>query len=102
MLFVLIAKNLFRTWQVPYYWLGVKLYDFVSGKRVLRNSFYISKENALERFPMLKRDSLKGALIYYDGKYYRCLIATPVYFDFRGHSAQNFLCRLGSEVYRVS
>ncbi|VDD90094.1 unnamed protein product [Enterobius vermicularis] len=62
-----IMLPIYKTWQVPYYWLGVKLYDFVSGKRVLRNSFYISKENALERFPMLKRDSLKGALIYYDG-----------------------------------
>ena len=59
----------FRLWQVPYYWLGIKAYDFVSGRRVLKNSFYISKEQALERFPMLKKDSLKGALIYYDGSF---------------------------------
>lgn len=46
------------------------MYDFVSGKRVLKNSFYISKEQTLERFPMLKKEALKGALIYYDGLFY--------------------------------
>lgn len=40
----------------------------MSGKRVLKSSYYINKEQALERFPMLKKESLKGALIYYDGK----------------------------------
>lgn len=43
------------------------MYDFVSGKRVLKNSFFINKEKTLERFPMLKKESLKGALVYYDG-----------------------------------
>ncbi|KAF1768282.1 hypothetical protein GCK72_000094 [Caenorhabditis remanei] len=45
---------------------GIRL---VSGKRVLKNSFFISKSQALERFPMLKNESLKGALIYYDGQH---------------------------------
>ena len=44
------------------------MYDFVSGKRVLKNSYYISKAQALERFPMLKNESLKGAIVYYDGQ----------------------------------
>lgn len=52
---------------MPYFWSGIKMYDFVSGKRVLKSSFYITKEQTLERFPMLKKESLKGALIYYDG-----------------------------------
>jgi glycerol-3-phosphate dehydrogenase len=52
---------------VPYYWFGIKMYDWVSGKRLLKNSYYINKEKALERFPMLKKEQLKGALIYYDG-----------------------------------
>ncbi|KIH50133.1 FAD dependent oxidoreductase, partial [Ancylostoma duodenale] len=60
-------KIISRLWQVPYYWAGIKAYDFVSGKRVLKNSFYINKSKAMERFPMLKSESLKGALIYYDG-----------------------------------
>ncbi|KJH42564.1 FAD dependent oxidoreductase [Dictyocaulus viviparus] len=62
-----IMLPIYKLWQVPYYWVGIKAYDFVSGKRVLRNSFYINRAKAMERFPMLKSDSLKGALIYYDG-----------------------------------
>ncbi|KAE9546879.1 hypothetical protein FO519_009909, partial [Halicephalobus sp. NKZ332] len=56
-------------WQVPYFWFGIKMYDFVSGKRVLKNSYFITKSQALERFPMLKKESLKGAIIYYDGQH---------------------------------
>ncbi|CAI4225831.1 unnamed protein product [Auanema sp. JU1783] len=64
-----IMLPIYKLWQVPYYWVGIKAYDFVSGKRVLKNSFYINKEKAMERFPMLKNESLKGALIYYDGQH---------------------------------
>lgn len=53
---------------MPYYWVGIKAYDLVSGKRILKKSYYINKEKTLELFPMLKKDSLVGALIYYDGK----------------------------------
>uniref|UniRef100_A0AC35TFS5 Glycerol-3-phosphate dehydrogenase n=1 Tax=Rhabditophanes sp. KR3021 TaxID=114890 RepID=A0AC35TFS5_9BILA len=64
-----IMIPIYTWWQVPYFWIGIKMYDYVSGKRVLKNSFYISKSEALERFPLLKSDSLKGALIYYDGQH---------------------------------
>ena len=58
----------FRLWKLPYYWAGIKAYDFVSGSECLKSSYILSKERALELFPMLKRDKLKGALVYYDGK----------------------------------
>lgn len=64
-----IMLPIYKLWQVPYYWSGIKAYDFVSGKRVLKNSFFINKSQALERFPMLRNESLKGALIYYDGQH---------------------------------
>lgn len=62
-----IMLPIYKLWQVPYYWAGIKAYDLISGKRVLKNSFFISKSSAMERFPMIKSESLKGALIYYDG-----------------------------------
>ncbi|KAK6011811.1 hypothetical protein OSTOST_23091 [Ostertagia ostertagi] len=62
-----IMLPIYKLWQVPYYWFGIKCYDLVSGRRVLKNSFFIGKAKAMERFPMLKSESLKGALIYYDG-----------------------------------
>ncbi|KAH7714275.1 Protein T25G3.4 [Aphelenchoides avenae] len=45
------------------------MYDWVSGKRVLKKSYFINKEQTLERFPMLKNQGLKGALVYYDGQH---------------------------------
>uniref|UniRef100_A0A914M0U5 Glycerol-3-phosphate dehydrogenase n=1 Tax=Meloidogyne incognita TaxID=6306 RepID=A0A914M0U5_MELIC len=64
-----IMLPIYKLWQVPYYWFGIKMYDWVSGKRLLKNSYFINKEKALERFPMLKKESLKGALIYFDGQH---------------------------------
>ncbi|VDP05084.1 unnamed protein product [Soboliphyme baturini] len=60
---------IYSWWQVPYYYIGIKMYDFVAGKRRLKPSFYISKNKALELFPLLKKESLCGALIYYDGQH---------------------------------
>jgi glycerol-3-phosphate dehydrogenase len=45
------------------------MYDFVSGKRLLKSSYAIGKTRTLELFPMLKKESLRGALIYYDGQH---------------------------------
>ena len=52
---------------MPYYWIGIKAYDLVSGKQLVKKSYYVSKTKALEEFPMLKSDKLCGALVYYDG-----------------------------------
>lgn len=57
-----------RLWQVPYYWAGIKMYDFVAGTQNLRSSYFLSKARALEQFPMLKKNKLVGAIVYYDGK----------------------------------
>jgi len=59
---------LFRWWKVPYFWVGIKAYDLVAGSKGLQNSYYLSKSRALELFPMLKKDKLCGAIVYYDGK----------------------------------
>ncbi|KAI6223822.1 Glycerol-3-phosphate dehydrogenase [Aphelenchoides fujianensis] len=62
-----IMLPVYKLWQVPYYWFGIKAYDFVSGRRILKHSYYIGKEASLERFPMLRKERLKGSLVYYDG-----------------------------------
>jgi glycerol-3-phosphate dehydrogenase len=57
-----------RWWQIPYYWAGCKLYDLFAGREALESSYYLSSSKALEAFPMLKKDQLVGAIVYYDGK----------------------------------
>ncbi|XP_078259988.1 glycerol-3-phosphate dehydrogenase, mitochondrial [Rhinoraja longicauda] len=70
-----IAKELpimlpvYKWWQLPYYWAGIKMYDVVAGRYSLKHSYFLTKSRALEHFPMLKKEKLIGALVYYDGQH---------------------------------
>lgn len=63
-----IMLPVYTWWQIPYYWFGIKMYDLVAGSKTVKSSYYLSKSNALELFPMLKGDKLRGAIVYYDGQ----------------------------------
>ena len=56
-----------RYWQAPYFWAGIKAYDLVAGSQLLKPSYFIGKTKALEHFPMLRTNSLVGAIVYFDG-----------------------------------
>ena len=50
------------------------MYDFISGKQLLRGSYVVGHKKASELFPTIKRKDLCGAIVYYDGKIQRCEI----------------------------
>lgn len=54
-------------WQAPYFWAGTKFYDFLAGSEGIETSYFLTKSKALDAFPMLRKDNLFGALVYYDG-----------------------------------
>ncbi|KAL8835346.1 MAG: hypothetical protein Q9205_005038 [Flavoplaca limonia] len=56
-----------KWWQAPYFWAGTKFYDFLAGSEGIESSYFLTKSKALEAFPMLKKENLFGALVYYDG-----------------------------------
>ncbi|KAL2249279.1 glycerol-3-phosphate dehydrogenase SDP6, mitochondrial-like [Sesamum indicum] len=62
----------FNWFDVVYYWMGLKMYDLVAGRRLLHLSRYYSAQESVELFPTLARKgkdrSLKGAVVYYDGQ----------------------------------
>ncbi|GAA6083910.1 glycerol-3-phosphate dehydrogenase, mitochondrial isoform X1, partial [Tachysurus ichikawai] len=64
-----IMLPVYKWWQLPYYWAGIKMYDLVAGSHCLKSSYVLSKSKALELFPMLKKDKLVGAIVYYDGQH---------------------------------
>ncbi|NXD84238.1 GPDM protein, partial [Halcyon senegalensis] len=64
-----IMLPVYKWWQLPYYWFGIKLYDIVAGSQCLKSSYMLSKSRALELFPMLRKDDLVGAIVYYDGQH---------------------------------
>ncbi|XP_058823960.1 glycerol-3-phosphate dehydrogenase, mitochondrial isoform X2 [Topomyia yanbarensis] len=63
-----IMLPVYTWWEIPYFWVGIKAYDFVAGDRNVKSSYYLSREDALELFPMLRGDRLRGAIVYYDGQ----------------------------------
>lgn len=63
-----IMLPVYKWWQLPYFWSGIKLYDFVAGSENLKSSYILRAKSALELFPMLKSEALKGAIVYYDGQ----------------------------------
>lgn len=46
------------------------MYDIFAGREALESSYFLTRSKALEAFPMLKKDELVGALVYYDGKWF--------------------------------
>ncbi|EXJ70307.1 glycerol-3-phosphate dehydrogenase [Cladophialophora psammophila CBS 110553] len=56
-----------KWWQAPYFWAGTKLYDYLAGSEGIETSYFLTKSKALDAFPMLKKENLVGALVYYDG-----------------------------------
>ena len=54
-----------KWWQAPYFWAGTKFYDILAGSEGIESSYFLTKTRALDAFPMLKKDNLFGALVYY-------------------------------------
>jgi len=58
-----------KWWKAPYFWAGTKFYDFLAGSEGIETSYFLTRSKALSAFPMLKKENLIGALVYY-GKIY--------------------------------
>lgn len=49
-----------------YYGMGMKLYDWMSGEY---HSKKVSKEEVIHSFPHIKKEGLKGGILYHDGQF---------------------------------
>src|SRR5438477_2379139 len=56
-------------WEAPFYGLGLKIYNILSGKYGFGPSKVLSREETLERLPTINRDGLRGGVVYYDGQF---------------------------------
>jgi glycerol-3-phosphate dehydrogenase len=58
-----------RTWiEGAYYYIGLKLYDWISGRTNIGGSELLGRKKALERIPTLHKEKLFNAVLYYDGQ----------------------------------
>ncbi len=56
-------------WEAPFYGLGLKVYNLLSGKYGFGPSKILSREETLRYLPTINQDGLRGGVIYYDGQF---------------------------------
>jgi glycerol-3-phosphate dehydrogenase len=56
-------------WEAPFYGLGLKVYNLLSGKYGFGASRILSREKTLELLPTLNTTGLRGGVVYYDGQF---------------------------------
>ncbi|MCU1291564.1 MAG: glpD 2 [Bryobacterales bacterium] len=56
-------------WEAPFYGLGLKIYNLLSGKYGFGPSKILSREETLQRLPTINEDGLRGGVVYYDGQF---------------------------------
>ncbi len=59
----------YRWWETPFYGIGLKLYDMLSGAYSFGNSTLVSPERVVDLLPTIETDGLRGGVIYYDGQF---------------------------------
>ena len=64
-----IMIPVYQYWQVPYFYVGTKMYDLFAGSQNLKSSYLLSKASACEIAPMLDASKLKAGLVYHDGTF---------------------------------
>ncbi len=64
-----LVTPLYQWLQVPYFRTGLKMYDWLAGRSNLAPSSFVDAKEALQRFPMLKPEGLRGGVVYYDGQF---------------------------------
>jgi len=59
----------FRWFDIPYFEIGLKLYDWIAGRDGLAPSIYLSRAETLRHMPTLATDRLAGSVAYTDGQF---------------------------------
>ena len=56
-------------WNSPFYGLGLKVYDMMAGKMGLGPSTLLNKDETIALINNVKKEGLKGGVIYHDGQF---------------------------------
>jgi glycerol-3-phosphate dehydrogenase len=60
---------LYGYWDMLKYTMGLKVYDWISGKMTLGSSVWVSRKKTLECLPGIKTEGLRGGVLYHDGQF---------------------------------
>ncbi len=56
-------------WEGPFYGIGLKVYDLLSGKQGFGNSKMLTREETIQHLPNIETNGLNGGVLYYDGQF---------------------------------
>lgn len=59
----------YKWWEGPFYGIGLKVYDWMSGSLGLGPSRSLSREETLQLAPTLDAEGLRGGVLYHDGQF---------------------------------
>jgi glycerol-3-phosphate dehydrogenase len=59
----------YRWFDLPFYGIGLKLYDLLSGKASMGPTRILSARQTRERIPNIATSGLKGSILYHDGQF---------------------------------
>lgn len=59
----------YSLWQKFFYGTGLKIYNLLSGKYGFGKSRILSKQATIETLPNIKRENLRGGVLYFDGQF---------------------------------
>ncbi len=60
---------IYNYWDMLKYTMGLKLYDWISGKLTLGSSVFISRKKTMQSMPGINAHSLLGGVLYHDGQF---------------------------------
>lgn len=94
-----LITPIYNWFDVPYILAGLKLYDRLAGKDNIGHSQFLSRKEALHRFPMLKEKGLRAGVLYHDGQFHdaRMTIALALTAQQQGATIINHMAATGFE-----
>jgi glycerol-3-phosphate dehydrogenase len=82
----------YATWEIPFYGIGLTMYDALSGKASFGRSRMMGRDAVRELLPSVVQKDLAGGVLYFDGQFddSRYVIALARTLDSLGGSALNY------------
>ena len=86
-------------WSSPFYGIGLKVYDMMAGKLGLGPSTILNREETLKYLPNVKKEGLRGGVIYHDGQFddARMAVSLALTADQEGATLLNYVEVTGLE-----
>ena len=64
-----IMTPVYHRFELPYVRTGLRMYDWLAGRASVHKSKFVSKMETIKRVSFLRKEGLRGGVVYYDGQF---------------------------------